>query len=168
MALSSTKEFSLSVATQTLIFFLLFFPSVLSASHGSTTNPVGFEFLKVAPSEFAGTVRSVVDVLQDVTSILSEFGSGFGDSLLSNAVSDCLDLLDLSSDELDWSVSATQTPQGTYSFHYSLFLSYSECILRGRISNFGLLSYFIFLYFFLFSVFLFRLIWSRMLIYYRF
>lgn len=73
---------------------------------------MGFESLKVSPSEFAGTVKTVVDVLQDVTSILSEFGSGFGDSLLSNAVSDCLDLLDLSSDELDWSVSATQTPQG--------------------------------------------------------
>ncbi|KAK7354541.1 hypothetical protein VNO80_20006 [Phaseolus coccineus] len=115
MALSSTKDLSPTMTTQTLIFFfLLFFPTVFTASHGSTTNPVGFESLKVSPSEFAGTVKSVVDVLQDVTSILSEFGSGFGDSLLSNAVSDCLDLLDLSSDELDWSVSATQTPQGKH------------------------------------------------------
>ncbi|XP_014502427.1 pectinesterase/pectinesterase inhibitor PPE8B [Vigna radiata var. radiata] len=108
MALSSPKHLS-----PTLFFFLLVLPTLFGASHGSS-NPVGFEFLKVSPSEFAGTVKTVVDVLQDVTSILSEFGSDFGDSLLSNAVSDCLDLLDLSSDELDWSVTATQTPQGKH------------------------------------------------------
>ncbi|CAJ1975702.1 unnamed protein product [Sphenostylis stenocarpa] len=114
MALSSTKELSPTVATLALVFFLLFSQSVFGASFGRTTNTVGSELLKVSPSEFEGTVKSVVDVLQDVTSILSEFGSGFGDLRLSNAISDCLDLLDLSSDELDWSVSATQTPQGKH------------------------------------------------------
>ena len=96
--------------TITLIFFFVLF---LTALGNTNTNTVGSELLKVAPSEFAGTVRTVVDVLQDITSILSEFGSGFGDSRLSNAVSDCLELLDMSSDELDWSVSATQSPKGT-------------------------------------------------------
>ncbi|XP_027335925.1 pectinesterase/pectinesterase inhibitor PPE8B-like [Abrus precatorius] len=78
------------------------------------TQTVGSELLKVSPSVFAGTVKTVVDVLQDVSSILSEFASGFGDFRLSNAISDCLDLLDLSSDELDWTVSATQNPRGNH------------------------------------------------------
>ncbi|KAL2327526.1 hypothetical protein Fmac_020953 [Flemingia macrophylla] len=91
---------------------LILLSVTLSTVLGNTN--VGSELLKVSPSEFAGTVRTVVDVLQDVTSILSEFGSGFGDSRLSNAVSDCLDLLDMSSDELDWSVSATHTPKGKH------------------------------------------------------
>ncbi|TKY72936.1 Pectinesterase/pectinesterase inhibitor PPE8B [Spatholobus suberectus] len=116
MALSSTKELSRIAVTLTptvtLIFLSVLFPSLCTAL--GNTNTVGSELLKVSPSEFAGTVRTVVDVLQDVTSILSEFGSSFGDSRLSNAVSDCLDLLDLSSDELDWSVSATQSPQGKH------------------------------------------------------
>ncbi|PNX59381.1 pectinesterase, partial [Trifolium pratense] len=87
--------------------------SVLCASVPARTSG-GFEFLKVAPSEFVGTVKDVVEILQDVTSILNEFGgSGFGDSRLSNAVSDCIEMLDLSSDALTWSVDATQTPKGT-------------------------------------------------------
>ncbi|XP_020205139.1 pectinesterase/pectinesterase inhibitor PPE8B [Cajanus cajan] len=108
MALSSTK----ATPTITLMFLLVLSPTLCTPL--GETNTAGFELLKVSPSEFAGTVRTVVDVLQDVTSILSEFGSAFGDSRLSNAVSDCLDLLDLSSDELDWSVSATQTPKGKH------------------------------------------------------
>ncbi|KAF1870427.1 hypothetical protein Lal_00003633 [Lupinus albus] len=77
-------------------------------------NTVRSEFLKVSPSEFVGSVNEVVDVLQDVTSILSEFANVFGDFRLSNAVSDCLDLLDLSSEQLSWSVSATQSPKGKH------------------------------------------------------
>ncbi|KAI4335143.1 hypothetical protein L6164_013816 [Bauhinia variegata] len=71
-------------------------------------------FLKVAASEFVGSVREVIDVLQQVVSILSQFGNGFGDFRASNAISDCLDLLDLSSDELSWTASATQSPTGEH------------------------------------------------------
>ncbi|KAG4990845.1 Pectinesterase/pectinesterase inhibitor PPE8B [Glycine soja] len=115
MALSSKKELSQIAATPKLTITLIFFFVLFLTALGNTnTNTVGSELLKVAPSEFAGTVRTVVDVLQDITSILSEFGSGFGDSRLSNAVSDCLELLDMSSDELDWSVSVTQSPKGKH------------------------------------------------------
>lgn len=82
---------------------------------------LGSECLKVSTSEFVGSVRTVIDVLQQVASILSGFGSAFGDSRLSNAVSDCLDLLDLSSDELTWSASASQNPKGTYFTLFPLF-----------------------------------------------
>ncbi|XP_061361268.1 pectinesterase/pectinesterase inhibitor PPE8B-like [Gastrolobium bilobum] len=114
MALSSTKELLSPTSTTsfTFIFFSVLFLSLSAAS--PIDYIVGSECLKVSPSAFVGSVRAVLDVLQDVTAILSEFGTGFGDFRLSNAVSDCLDLLDLSSDELDWSASATQTPKGKH------------------------------------------------------
>ncbi|PPS06288.1 hypothetical protein GOBAR_AA14353 [Gossypium barbadense] len=38
----------------------------------------------------------------------------FGDFRLSNAISDCLDLLDISADQLSWSLSASQNPNGKH------------------------------------------------------
>ncbi|WJX28710.1 pectinesterase [Trifolium repens] len=123
MALLKTQKLQLSqtkpiptLITLTFILTSLLCSSVLCASASSpTATSAGFEFLNVAPSEFVGSVKDVIEILQDVTSILSEFGgSGFGDSRLSNAVSDCLEMLDLSSDALTWSVDATQTPKGKH------------------------------------------------------
>ncbi|KAI8019351.1 putative pectinesterase/pectinesterase inhibitor 13 [Camellia lanceoleosa] len=51
-------------------------------------------------TEFAISVRSTIDVVQQVASLVSRFASAFGDFHLSNAIADCLDLLDLSADEL--------------------------------------------------------------------
>ncbi|XP_057433772.1 pectinesterase/pectinesterase inhibitor PPE8B-like [Lotus japonicus] len=111
MALSSTKQLSQTLMGIPIITFIFLFLGLHAAA---PTNFVGSESLKVSPPEFAGSVRDIVDILHEVTSILSEFGggTGFGDSRVSNAISDCLDLLDLSSDALDWSVSATETPKG--------------------------------------------------------
>lgn len=74
------------------------------------------ECLKVSTSEFAGTVKNTIDAVQQVASLLSQFASAVGDFRLSNAISDCLDLLEFSSDELSWSLSATQNPKGTNLF----------------------------------------------------
>jgi pectinesterase len=52
------------------------------------------------------TLRETLDAIKDVMSVISLFPIG-GDLRLSSAVEDCLDLLDLSSDELSWSMSAT-------------------------------------------------------------
>ncbi|KAF7836848.1 Pectinesterase/pectinesterase inhibitor PPE8B [Senna tora] len=106
MALSSTSF--------TFFSFSILILALSTPFAAAVDNVVGSECLKVSSSEFVGSVRTVIDVLQQVTSILSNFGSVFGDSRVSNAVSDCLDLLDLSSDELSWSASATQTPKGKH------------------------------------------------------
>lgn len=66
--------------------------------------------LKVPTSEFVSSLKSTIDAMKSVTSILGQFGNLFGDFRLSNAISDCLDLLDFSSDELSWSISASQNP----------------------------------------------------------
>ncbi|KAI3447261.1 hypothetical protein Pfo_003926 [Paulownia fortunei] len=47
-----------------------------------------------------------------VISMVSQFAGMFGDFRLSNAVSDCLDLMDLSVDQLSWTLSASQNPNG--------------------------------------------------------
>ena len=112
MALSSTKE-PPKLPTITFIFFAFLLLS-LSVPSGASARS-GFlepECLKVSSTEFIGSVRDVIDVLQDVSSVLSKFGRLFGDSRASNAISDCTDLIDLSSDELRWIASATQSPKG--------------------------------------------------------
>ncbi|KAM1178871.1 hypothetical protein ACFX13_018432 [Malus domestica] len=78
----------------------------------SVTNDIPSECLKVPASEFAGSLRDTIGVVKQVASILSQFANAFGDFRLSNAISDCLDLLDFSADELTWSLSASQNPEG--------------------------------------------------------
>ncbi|PON39203.1 Pectinesterase inhibitor domain containing protein [Trema orientale] len=72
------------------------------------------ECLKVTKYEFTNSVNTIVDVIRQVVSTLSQFGNFFGDFRVSNAVSDCLDLLDSSAEELSWTVSATQNPKGKH------------------------------------------------------
>lgn len=76
------------------------------------------------------TLRETLDAIRDVASIISSFpiggggilGGGGGDLRLSSAVADCLDLLDLSSDELSWSMSTTSS-------------SYSPASAGGRLGT---------------------------------
>lgn len=68
----------------------------------------------VPASEFVSSLKSTIDTVRQVTSVVSKFTSLFGDFRLTNAVSDCLDLLDLSSDELGWTLSASQNPNGKH------------------------------------------------------
>ncbi|XP_028787025.1 pectinesterase/pectinesterase inhibitor PPE8B [Neltuma alba] len=65
-------------------------------------------------SQFVSSVSQVLRVLNQVVSILSRFADFSGDSRLSHAISDCLDLLDLSSDDLSFSASASQSPRGKH------------------------------------------------------
>jgi pectinesterase len=56
------------------------------------------------------TLRETLDAIRSVASIISSFPiGGGGDLRLASAVADCLDLLDLSSDELSWSMSTTSS-----------------------------------------------------------
>lgn len=82
----------------------------------SATSPpdlVKIECLTVPASQFSNSILSTIDVVQQVIAIFSPFTKLLGDLRLSTAVSDCLDLLDSSADQLSWSLSATQNPKGT-------------------------------------------------------
>ncbi|KAI3802814.1 hypothetical protein L1987_30957 [Smallanthus sonchifolius] len=65
-------------------------------------------------SEFVDSVKSTIETVRDVISIVSRFSGPIGgDFRLSNAIADCLDLLDFSADELTWTLSASQKPTTT-------------------------------------------------------
>ncbi|CAK7352266.1 unnamed protein product [Dovyalis caffra] len=97
------------------LFLFTFFLSVSIATHASsTTDYVQSECLKVPVSQFVGSLKTTLDIIQDVTSIISNFGNFFGDRRLTNAITDCLDLLDFSVDELSWTMSASQNPKGKH------------------------------------------------------
>ncbi|KAL5230210.1 hypothetical protein ABZP36_028986 [Zizania latifolia] len=60
-------------------------------------------------SGLVSTLQETLGVMKNVASIISSFPVGGGDLRLSSAIADCLDLLDLSSDELSWSMSTTSS-----------------------------------------------------------
>ncbi|XP_059634666.1 pectinesterase/pectinesterase inhibitor PPE8B-like [Cornus florida] len=93
----------------TLFYLLILFAPTFCSSSSDFIQP---ECLKVPMSEFVSSLKSTIDTVQQVTSIVSQFAGAFGDFRLSNAISDCLDLLDLSSDELSLTLSASQNPNG--------------------------------------------------------
>lgn len=68
--------------------------------------------LRVPVAEFAGTVKSTVGLVQKVVSTVSKFAGKIGDFRLSNAVSDCLELMDVSMDQLSSALSASQSTNG--------------------------------------------------------
>ncbi|XP_047309073.1 pectinesterase/pectinesterase inhibitor PPE8B-like [Impatiens glandulifera] len=96
---------SVPLAASSLLLLLL----ILCSCSGSFGNqdPVNSD-LKVPVPEFINTVKGMLKVVQSVTSTVLKFSRGFGNSRLSNAISDCLDMLDLSSEELSWTLSACQ------------------------------------------------------------
>ncbi|KAI9071305.1 hypothetical protein K1719_046734 [Acacia pycnantha] len=98
MALSSTP---------TLSFFLISL-LILTLSPASSLPP------EASPSHFVDSVSQVLHALQPVVSLLSRFADFSGHSRLSHAISDCLDLLDSSSDYLSSSASASQSPHGKH------------------------------------------------------
>ncbi|TVU05671.1 hypothetical protein EJB05_48843, partial [Eragrostis curvula] len=85
------------------------------------------------------TLRETLDAIRDVASVISSFPIGGilggGDLRLSSAVEDCLDLLDLSSDELSWSMSATGTSSNPASTGVRLGTGDARSDLRSWLSG---------------------------------
>ncbi|XP_028759987.1 pectinesterase/pectinesterase inhibitor PPE8B-like [Neltuma alba] len=92
-----------------LVMLLLGVLAPISDAHSSDLK--GLECLKVSSSDFRNSVQGIIGLLQRVVSIFSRFPNG-RDFRLSNAINDCIDLLDLSFDDLQLSASATDTPAG--------------------------------------------------------
>ncbi|KAI3970054.1 hypothetical protein MKX01_015592 [Papaver californicum] len=76
----------------------------LSTSGSCSGNPYSNEFL--------ASLTSSIEQIKTVTSLVAGFINQFDDFRLTNAVNDCIDLLDFSADELSWSASATENPHG--------------------------------------------------------
>ncbi|KAI4312997.1 hypothetical protein MLD38_037779 [Melastoma candidum] len=95
------------------VLLLLVFPSSQARLRSPSRHSdfLQAECLTVPNSQFTSSLLATIDVLTQVTSIVSQFTGFFGDFRVSNAVADCLDLLDSTVDELSWSVSAAQNPK---------------------------------------------------------
>ncbi|XP_058729917.1 pectinesterase/pectinesterase inhibitor PPE8B-like [Vicia villosa] len=103
MALCLKKQ-PFTIATFIFFFLLLSLPQF-------TASPNDLSCLKVSPINFTNSAEEVITNIQQVTSILSGFTNAFEQPRFLNAVSDCLDLLDMSADQLDWIISATKNPR---------------------------------------------------------
>ncbi|KAI3927021.1 hypothetical protein MKW92_052126 [Papaver armeniacum] len=63
-------------------------------------------------NELLASLTSSIEQIKTVTTLVAGFINQFDDFRLTNAVNDCIDLLDFSADELSWSASATENPHG--------------------------------------------------------
>ncbi|XP_073032205.1 pectinesterase/pectinesterase inhibitor PPE8B-like [Primulina eburnea] len=89
---------------------ILFVVTLCTLAGFGRSDHVESELFYVPASEIASSVTFAIDLIRQVTSILSEFAGAFGDFRLSNAVSDCQDLMDFSLDQLSWTLSASENP----------------------------------------------------------
>lgn len=110
-----------SLQTLFLVMFCLVSPLIVSGDR--------LETLNVPVLEFLGSVRSTVDTVRQVISTVSNFRGKFIDFRLSNAICDCINLLELSLDELNWTLSASQNRDG-------IFTAYSMRILCAAFGKF--------------------------------
>ncbi|THU67558.1 hypothetical protein C4D60_Mb05t25920 [Musa balbisiana] len=110
-------------ANGVLIFFLLLSAPVCLSLNNTTASlqshcprsktprrgsPAGSSF--VPSTSFLSTLHSTLDEIKKVMSLVSTFSSSLDcDLRVSSAVSDCIELLDLSSDELTWTLSNSQS-----------------------------------------------------------
>ncbi|KAH9602139.1 hypothetical protein KSS87_019809 [Heliosperma pusillum] len=74
----------------------------------SSEETVELEYLNVPASVFTESLKNTIDGVVKVASIVAKFADVFGDFRDANAISDCLDLLDLSSDELTQTLTTSQ------------------------------------------------------------
>ncbi|KAL6897993.1 hypothetical protein ACP4OV_006589 [Aristida adscensionis] len=104
----ASRSASPSAPTQLLVVLALVSVSlVLAAAHPPATPPPAKAGATGISPGLVSTLGETLDAIKGVASIISSFPIVGGDVRLSSAVADCLDLLDLSSDELSWSMSAT-------------------------------------------------------------
>ncbi|XP_065048178.1 pectinesterase/pectinesterase inhibitor PPE8B-like [Musa acuminata AAA Group] len=122
---SNTGIMASSRPTFASLFLLLLLLLLLTSAQGSSLNTTAWhpecETPKaprrvsssassfVPSADFVSTLQSTLEEIKKVMSLVSTFSGVLGGDLrLSSAVDDCLDLLDLSSDELTWTLSASQ------------------------------------------------------------
>ncbi|KAK9131560.1 hypothetical protein Sjap_012047 [Stephania japonica] len=95
-----------------LILLVLFLSSfsyvVIGSVHGDEY--LQSKCLTVSSSTFLSSVKSTLLEVNQVTSLVSKFVNEFGELRVSSAISDCVDLLDYTADELSLSEFAMENP----------------------------------------------------------
>ncbi|XP_074569907.1 pectinesterase-like [Curcuma longa] len=98
-----------------LLLLLLLLPQAFSSDAATTSSKNRSSVSKAAASSsfvpsasFVSTLQSTLGQIKDVLSLLTSIPGVF-DQRLSAAITDCVDLLDLSSDELSWALSSSSS-----------------------------------------------------------
>ncbi|RZC85859.1 hypothetical protein C5167_026520 [Papaver somniferum] len=119
MAASSSNVSSLSMLLIPLISIVIFLSSspvyVHSFSSSFDANDLSMPGScsgNPSSNELLASLTTSIEQIKTVTTLVAGFINQFDDFRLTNAVNDCIDLLDFSADELSWSASATQNPHG--------------------------------------------------------
>lgn len=89
---------------------VLSFSCLVSSAAGSGYEQA--ECLTVSAAEFVGATRAAVDAIRKAGSVLAKFQKQTRDFRMSNAILDCVDLLDFACEGLSWTISASQNPNG--------------------------------------------------------
>ena len=120
-------------AKKNVILLAILLLVTLEYCHGDDDLVYEPDCLNVPTAEFLSSVKTTIDVVQQVTSIVAGFNRGFHDFRTSHAISDCLDLLDLSTDELVSTLSLIQHPHNSNTsffisaLHFHIF--FYKCML---------------------------------------
>ncbi|KAK4784911.1 hypothetical protein SAY86_001600 [Trapa natans] len=107
---NSLKKLTAAIFLSSVLIVTTHIDLVSCGSSPSAADQTYSQFLEGPPSEFLGSILSTIDIVKQVTGTVSQFGGMLGDFRLNNAITDCLDLLDFSADELTWAASATENP----------------------------------------------------------
>lgn len=113
MALIHARNSPTSLSFSPCCFFFFFFFCFILGTRQLEARPPqkpesDRESAAVAsPGPSLESIRSTIVVIEDVTNVVSKFAHAFGfDFRLSNAILDCLELLDYSAEELNWTLSS--------------------------------------------------------------
>lgn len=91
----------------TSVILLLFSFSIPVPSLSRPSPSVQTELLTVPNDFFDATVKEAMEQLRQTLSLISQFNGMSGDSRVSKAINDCSELLDISDDQLSWSLALT-------------------------------------------------------------
>lgn len=121
MALCKVKHQALTTHVYIIMIILVLHTSC--ATLISNDLNVGIECITIPRSEFLGSLKELGQILNNISSTLNEINNNITDFERgyrhSSAISSCLEMFDLSVEELSWCISASESPQGTYVIQYN-------------------------------------------------
>ncbi|XP_074555785.1 pectinesterase-like [Curcuma longa] len=112
---------SSAFAFTSLLVVVLLLPQAFSSSAAaSTENDISVSAAASSPpflpsASFLSTLQSILIQIKRVALLISRIPSVFGDRRFSASITDCLELLDLSSDELSWTISSSTSSPASVS-----------------------------------------------------
>lgn len=93
---------------------LFFFLGLLCFPSPVTSHPDFYEAesFTVTTSEFISSLVTAIEAVKKASSVIAKFSKLVTGFRLGNAIADCLDLVDISLDELEWVLTVSKNPKG--------------------------------------------------------